>query len=62
MAIGGRTTEVARRDGRVMGLLQFFGILTALDCADDLISIGLIGMLIGVILGAVGYHLLKNLD
>lgn len=43
-------------------LFQYFGILSQIDCSDDLITIGLIGMLIGVILGVVGYHLLKNWD
>lgn len=45
-----------------MGLYQFFGVLTALDCTDDLISLSLIGMVIGVLLGVAGYHFLKDWD
>ena len=38
-------------------MLQFFGILTALDCTDDLWAIGMIGLISGVVIGFIARHL-----
>jgi hypothetical protein len=46
----------------MMGLQQFFGLLATMDCTEDLIFMTLIGLIVGAILGVVGYHLLKNWD
>ena len=41
-------------------MLQFFGILTALDCTNDLLLVGVIGLLVGVMIGAVSWHFLAS--
>ena len=38
--------------------MQFFGILTALDCTDDLLHIGLACLIVGVFIGFVARYLL----
>lgn len=45
-----------------MGLQQFFGILTIMDCTEMLIEVGLVMMIVGVIVGAAGYHFLRHWD
>ena len=44
-----------------VAMLQFFGILTALDCTDDLWSIGALGVMVGVVLGAGVSYLVRRL-
>ena len=41
-------------------LQQMFGILTAVDCTDDLWMIGLIMLMIGLVLGAVFYYVIEK--
>lgn len=45
-----------------MGLQQFFGILTSIDCSENMIMVGLAALVIGVMVGAIGYHFLRNWD
>ena len=42
-------------------MLPFFGVLTALDCTDDLLVVGLTGFILGAMLGFVVSYLLRRL-
>lgn len=43
-------------------IAQYFGILTMIDCEENMVWMGLIGLFMGVLLGALGYHVLKKVD
>lgn len=43
------------------GLASYFGIISAIDCADDLWIAGTLGLVIGMILGGMIAALIKYL-
>lgn len=40
-------------------LQQMFGIINAMDCADDLWTIGGLMLIIGLVLGALFYYVIE---
>lgn len=46
----------------MMGLQQFFGVLTALDCSDDLVTMWIVGFVLGGFSLWVAQLLLKKWD